>query len=43
MRLESVDGVTNLFDLNCTGKRCLLGIVALKLETAYVRRLGFVG
>ena len=33
-RFESVEGVTDLFDVNCARKRCLLGIVALKLERA---------
>lgn len=40
---EGVDGVTDLFDVDCAGKRCFLGIVALKLEKAYVRGFGLAG
>ena len=40
---ESEDGVTDLFDLDCSGEGCLLRIVALKLQKAYVREFGLVG
>ena len=39
---EGVDGVTDLFDLYCTGKGCFLGVVTLKLERSYVRVFGLV-
>lgn len=40
---EGVEGVTDLFDLYGAGKGCLLGIIALKLEKACVRRFKLVG
>lgn len=43
VRLESVDGVTNLFDLDCAGEGCFLRIVALKLRKAYVRTFDLLG
>ena len=42
-RFESVDGVTDLFDLDCAGEGRFLRIVALKLQQAYVRDFGLVG
>ena len=33
---EGVDGVTDLFDVDCAGKGGFLGIVALKLQKAIV-------
>ena len=42
-RFESKKGVTDLFDVDCAGKGRLLGIVALKLEKAYVSVFGSVG
>lgn len=42
VRFEGVDGVTDLFDLYCTGEGCFLGIVTLKLERSYVRGFGLV-
>ena len=32
MGFECVDGVTDLFDVDCARKRCFLGIVTLKLK-----------
>ena len=43
VRFESVDCVTDLFDLDCAGEGCFLRIVALKLQKAYVREFGLVG
>ena len=43
MGFERVEGVTDLFDVNRAGKGCLLGIVALKLEKAYVSRFWSLG
>ena len=40
---ERVEGVTDLFDVDRAGKGCFLGIVALKLEKAYVSGFGSVG
>ena len=40
---ERVEGVTDLLDVYRTGKRRLLGIVALKLEKAHVRVFRLVG
>ena len=42
-RFESVEGVTDLFDVDCAGKGCFLGIVALKLEKGYVSEFGLGG
>ena len=41
--LESVDGMTDLFDLDCAGEGCFLRIVALKLQEAHVRTFGLLG
>ena len=40
---ESEEGMTDLFNVNCAGKGCFLGIVALKLEKAYVSKFGLAG
>ena len=40
---ESEEGVTDLFDVDCAGKGRFLGIIALKLEKAYVSVFGSVG
>ena len=40
---ESVDGMTDLFNVDCAGKGCLLGIVALKLQQAIVSGFGLGG
>ena len=40
---ESEEGVTDLFDVDCAGKGRFLGIVALKLEKAYVSVFRSVG
>ena len=40
---ESVDGMTDLFDVDCAGKGCFLGIVTLKLQQAIVSGFGYVG
>lgn len=37
---ESVEGMTDLFNVNCAGKGCFLGVVALKLEKSYVSEFG---
>lgn len=42
-RFESVDSVTNLLDMDCTGKGCFLRIVSLKLEKADISAFGWVG
>lgn len=43
MGFESVDSMADLLDMDCAGKGCLLSIVTLKLERAYVRGLGLIG
>ena len=40
---ESKEGVTDLFDVDCAGKGRFLGIVALKLEKAYVSVFRSIG
>ena len=40
---EAVDGVTDLFDVNCAGKGCFLSIVALELEQRTLVWLGLHG
>ena len=42
-RFDRKEGMTNLFDVNCAGKGRFLGIVALKLEKAYVSVFGWGG
>ena len=32
VRFEVVDGVTDLFDVDCAGEGCFLSIIALELE-----------
>ena len=42
-RLESIEGMADLFDMDCAGKGCFLGIVALQLEKDHIRRFGSTG
>ena len=43
VRFERVEGVPDLFDLDRARKGCFLGIVALKLEKAYVSEIRLMG
>lgn len=42
-RFESVEGVTDLLDMDCAGKGCFLRIVSLKLEKVDISAFGWVG
>lgn len=43
MGFESVESMADLLDMDCAGKGCFLGIVALKLEKGYVRGFRLMG